>query len=293
MKLLLFDRGLIDGATVSRLKALGVDSRGGSRTAPTPQARDGPLDRRPGPRRTRPGALGAPRPPQAPGPSAPARPPRARRAPRGRPPKDPRTEAPGSRPQAPRAHPRVHRIQIEYKWIEPSRVWETCTVPVNVLLVRNHYADGETLDWALASTRVFADPLEMWTTYRLRPAIEEDHRQEKCFWDMTRFRSPAFSLVVNQVLFVELAYSLIQIFLRQIERGDLLGRSRQRLLDALLPTENKIVLYYRQRFGFFTPYEHQELLLTLRDGARRKLLGKTRRLRRAQLAPPDLPWRTP
>ena len=72
-----------------------------------------------------------------------------------------------------------------------------------------------------------------------------------------------------------------------------LGRSRQRLLDALLPTENKIVLYYRQRFGFFTPYEHQELLLTLRDGARRKLLGKTRRLRRAQLAPPDLPWRTP
>jgi len=110
---------------------------------------------------------------------------------------------------------------------------------------------------------------------------------------MTRFRSPAFSLVVNQVLFVELAYSLIQIFLRQAERGDLVGATRQRLLDALLPQENQITLYTRQRFGLFASYEYQELLLTLPEGARRKALGKTRRLRRAQLRPPDLPWRRP
>ncbi len=166
-------------------------------------------------------------------------------------------------------------------------------VPVTDLLVRNHNANGEPLEWALASTRVFADPLEMWTTYRLRPAIEEAPRQEKCFWDMTRFRSPAFSLVVHQVLFVELAYSLIQIFLRQAERGDLAGATRQRLLDALLPQENQIALYTRQHYGLFPSYEYQELLLTLPEGARRKALGKTRRLRRAQLRPPDLPWRRP
>ena len=180
---------------------------------------------------------------------------------------------------------------IEYHFIEPSRVWESCTVPVSVLLMKNHYATGEVLDWALASTREFADPFDMWHAYGLRAAVQEDHWQAKCFWDMTHFRSTALSHVVNRIIFVELAASLIQIFLRKVGRNELAGRTRQRVLDALLPNRNKLVLYYQQRFGTFDPYEHQELLLPLRDGARRKVLGKTRRLRRAQLGPPDLPWR--
>jgi hypothetical protein len=283
MKLLLFDRGLIDGATVGRLKALGVDSLFPLKHGMdlwTDAAALAALDPAPWARHVLPKPTAPPPPPDRPEPVA------RREAARQKTLARQRREA-GPKPPA-------HTLEsIEYKWIEPSRVWETCDVPVNVLLLRNHYANGESLQWALASTRVFADPLDMWTTYRLRPAVEEDHRQEKCFWDMTRFRSPAFSLVVNQVLFVELAYSLIQIFLRQAERGDLAGATRQRLLDALLPQENQITLYTRQRFGLFASYEYQELLLTLPEGARRKALGKTRRLRRAQLRPPDLPWRRP
>ena len=158
-------------------------------------------------------------------------------------------------------------------------------------LVNNHYANGDVLEWALASTRTFSDPLNMWHTYRLRDSIEEDHRQEKCFWDMSHFRSTAFSLVVNQIVFVELAYSLIQIFLRKMDQNELLGKTRQRFLDSPMPQQNKMALYYKQRFGMFNVYEYQELLLTLREGARRKVLGKTRRLRRSQLYPPELPWR--
>jgi hypothetical protein len=283
MKLLLFDRGLIDGPTVAALKRRGVDS-----LFPLKHGMDLWTDAEVLAQHD-----GLPwqhhrlLPPPAP-PPRPDRPePVARReAARQKTLRRKREEA-GPLP------PRRTLEAIDTHWIPPSRVWTSCDVPVAVLLLRNHYANGETLDWALASTRTFDHPFDLYTTYRRRPDIEEDHRQEKCFWDLTAFRSTAFSLVVNQILFVELAYSLIQIFLRQIDRGDLLGRSRQRLLDALLPQENKVVLYFRQRFGFFTPYEHQELLLTVRDGARRKLLGKTRRLRRAQLAPPDLPWRTP
>ena len=51
------------------------------------------------------------------------------------------------------------------------------------------------------------------------------------------------------------------------------------------------VLYHQQRFGLFSIYEYQELLLGLREGARRKVLGKTRKLRRVQLRPPERPWR--
>ena len=283
MKLLLYDRGLIDGKTVGRLKRLGVDSlfplkhgmdlwtdaEALAAADPTPWARHV-----------------LPRPPAPPPPAERPEPVARREAARQK------TLARQRKEAGPPAPARTLE-SVDYKWLEPCRVWETCDVPVNVLLVRHHYANGEDLAWALASTRLFDEPLDLWTTYRLRGDIEEDHRQEKCFWDMTRFRTTAFPLVVNRVLFVELASSLIQIFLRQIERGELAGASRQRLLDALLPQENKVALYYRQRFGHFTSYEYQELLLTLPEGARRRALGQTRRLRRAQLRPPDLPWRLP
>lgn len=281
MKLLVFDRGLIDGPTIARLKGLGVDSlfplkRGMDlwEDAKTLARHDGTPWRR----------HAIPKPPAAPPP--PERPETLvrRETARQKTLADRRDEA-GPLPPA-------HTLEaIDYKWIDPSTVWDTCDAPVAVLLVRNHYANGDRLDWALASTGVFPDPLDMWTTYRCRPTVEEDHRQEKCFWDMTHFRSTSLSLVVHQVLFVELAYSLIQIFLRRVGRDELVGRTRQRLLDSLLPHESKVALYYKQRFGMFTAYEHQELLLTLREGARRKALGKTRRLRRAQQRPPDLPWR--
>jgi len=279
MKLLVHDRGLVDGETVSRLKGLGVDSlfplkRGMDvwEDAKVLAAYEDRAWRR----------YDLPRPAPPP-------------IPKDRPPAVARREAQRQRTlqargRAPCAPARA-LTGIEYQYVEPSRVWERRRVPVTVLLIKNHYAHGETLDWALASTREFPDPLQMWTTYRLRPVIEEDHRQDKCFWDMTPFRSPALAHVVNRIVFVELAASLIQIFLRQVERSDLVGRTRQRLLDALRPNQKKIALYCDQRFGLFDPYEYQELLLTLRDGARRKVLGKTRRLRRSQQTPPDLPWR--
>ena len=38
--------------------------------------------------------------------------------------------------------------------------------------------------------------------YGLRTDIEERHRQVKCFWDLTRIHSTAWSLIVNQLVFV-------------------------------------------------------------------------------------------
>ena len=281
MKLLIYDRGLIDGKTVARLKHIGVDSlfplKHGMdlwEDAKVLARHDGaPWLRHDIPKPTPP-----PVPPERPETIA------RREAARQKTLEDRRKQAD---PQPP-----ARTLEwIEYKWIEPSTVWESCDVPVSVLLLRNHYANGDSLEWALASTRVFGDPFDMYTAYQLRPTIEEDHRQEKCFWDMTGFRCPSFPQVVNRVLFVELASSLVQIFVRQIERGELAGTTRQRLLDSLLPQENQVALYCQGRYGLFTVYEYQELLLTLTDGPRRKVLGKTRRFRRAQHRPPEQPWR--
>ena len=282
MKLLIYDRGLVDGETVGRLKAVGADS-----LFPLKKGMDVWEDAKMLAAYQRGPWVRYDLPPPAPVPPPPDRPEVVRRR------EAKRQETLRKKREEAGPEPPVHQLEwIEHCWIEPSRLWKTCPVPISVLLVRNHYADGQTLEWALGSTRVFAEPWEMWNHYALRPAIEEEHRQEKCFWDMSHFRSTSFSLVVNQVVFVELASSLIQLFLRNLGREEWIGRMRKRLLELLLPNEYKIIVYFQQRFGLFSIHEYEEILLTLREGARRRLLGKVRQLRRAQCTPPDLPWRT-
>jgi hypothetical protein len=133
--------------------------------------------------------------------------------------------------------------------------------------------------------------MKVWNDYRLRVSIEERHRQMKCFWDLTHFRSQAYSLVVNQVIFMVLAYSLMQCFLLKCEREDLTGATRRRLLDQLLPTGQKVCVYRDNYVGYFTPLELLSETLSLSEGPKRRLLGTVRRLCSSSLAAPDLPIR--
>ncbi len=96
---------------------------------------------------------------------------------------------------------------------------------------------------------------------------------------MTRFTSRAFSLVLNQVVFVLLAYNLLQVFVRTHRQPSFSRRSRPRQLDLAMTTSAVIIIYAENRFATFTPFEYTELLLTLGEEARQKVLRKTRRLR--------------
>lgn len=70
----------------------------------------------------------------------------------------------------------------------------------------------------LLDTKPISSGAEIRNLYRLRPAIEERHRQLKCFSGIDEFSSRAFSLVVNQVTFVLLTYSLLQWYLLRTQR---------------------------------------------------------------------------
>ena len=85
--------------------------------------------------------------------------------------------------------------------------------------------------------------------------IEERHRQVKCFWDLTRFQSTAWSLVVNQLVFVCLTYSLLQIHLLRQGHQELNRRTRP-TTRRLLPDGDRVIIYRQQCFGFFTLLEH-------------------------------------
>ena len=63
-------------------------------------------------------------------------------------------------------------------------------------------------------------------------------------------------------------------------RKQLNPKTRTRLLELLRPTTTVILIYYQNYVACLSPLKHQELVLTLNEQARKKILTKTRRLRR-------------
>jgi hypothetical protein len=173
------------------------------------------------------------------------------------------------------------RVRSEVAAVSRVETFSSCPIPLNVLLNRETHADGHVDYWILLDTAPIPKPASTRQEYELRVTIEERHRQLKCFSDLESFPSRAFSLVVHQVVFVLLTYSLLQWFLLRIGRKELNPKTRSRILEMLRPTLTVIVIYYQNYLACLTPLQHQELVLTLSEPARKKILAKTRRLRRS------------
>ena len=158
--------------------------------------------------------------------------------------------------------------------------WSACTVPLNVVANRDHYADGHVETWLLLDTREVEDPREVRLEYRLRTAVEERYRQLKCFSDLTHFTSRALSLVLNQIVFVLLAYSLLQIYLVGKGRDELNKKTLPLIRRQLLPSANYLIVCWHNFYGLFDPYEYTQYILSLGEAARRKIAEKSRRMSR-------------
>ena len=160
--------------------------------------------------------------------------------------------------------------------------WSQCPVPLTAVVNRDRDEHGQTHDWVLVSTTDRFSAAQIRSTYELRPAIEERHRQYKCFWDLTRMHSCAFSLVVNQALMVLLAYTLVQAHLVLRQRQSLTRGVWERTWQLLSPTLEVVAVYYRQRFCLLTLAEFARILLEVAEPVRGKLRDKLRRLEREQ-----------
>jgi len=158
--------------------------------------------------------------------------------------------------------------------------WTDCTVPLTAVVSREIDQDGNAEHWILVTTSSSFNAPHIRSTYALRTAIEERHRQYKCFWDLAQMPSRKFSLVVNQVLFVLLAYTLLQAHLFLRHRQQTNPRTRGRLLQLLNPTVELVVVYYQQRFCLLSMAEFAVLLLELEEAARAQLLPRMKQLQR-------------
>jgi len=134
---------------------------------------------------------------------------------------------------------------------------------------REVYADGHVDYWVLVDTARIRQPADTRQEYALRETIEERHRQLKCFSDLEAFTSRAFNVIANQVVFVLLTYGLLQGYLLRIRRKALTAKTPPRTLELLRPTLTVMVIYYQNYMAFLTPLQHQELVLTLSESARK------------------------
>jgi len=160
--------------------------------------------------------------------------------------------------------------------------WSQCPVPLTAVVNRERDEHGQTKDWVLVTTAERFTAAQIRSTYELRAAIEERHRQYKCFWDLTRMHACAFSLVVNQALFVLLAYTLVQAHLVLRQRQGLNRGVWDYTRRLLSPSLEVVAVYYRQRFCLLTLAEFGRILLDLTDPARGKLREKLGRIEQEQ-----------
>jgi hypothetical protein len=172
---------------------------------------------------------------------------------------------------------KIH-VKSEVAAIGDFKSWSSCPVPIHVVVNRETYADGHQNHWLLLDTRPIEDPQKIRQEYHVRTAIEERHRQLKCFANLARFTAQVFTLIANQVVFTILAYSLFQIFVKTTSQGDLNAKTPPRVRQEILPSAANVVIYCQNYFAFLAPIEFMEILLTLDNEARLKALAKTRAL---------------
>jgi hypothetical protein len=182
--------------------------------------------------------------------------------------------------QQPPSPPEKVLIKKEAAAIGEFRRWSSCTVPLSVVANREHYGDGHQDLWFLIDTRQAKKPDQFQQEYPLRVSAEERYRQLKCFSDLTRFTSRAFSMVVNQVLFIMLAYNLLQIYLLHRGRKELNQKTLPHIRQQLFPSDNHILVYYQNYYGLFAPFELIGFVVAPHEQARIQIAGTCRRIGR-------------
>jgi hypothetical protein len=182
--------------------------------------------------------------------------------------------------EKPATPPEDTLVYREAAVIDQFRSWSSCNIPLSVVANKEIYADGHEKIWLLIDTRDVKDPREERQEYHLRIATEERYRQVKCFIDLTKFTSRAFSMVTNQVVFTMLAYNLLQLHLFRQRRKKLNQKTLPHIRQQLLPSDNHIIVYYQNYYALFRPFELVQFLVELPEEPRKKIARKCRRIGR-------------
>jgi hypothetical protein len=162
--------------------------------------------------------------------------------------------------------------QIMITRLRELTTWTSCPAPLDLVLCRDPQHEDLNHCWGILSTaqneREATPPVKR---YHLRVHIEERHRHLKCFWDLARFTSPNLAMVVNQIIFTALTYSLLQQQILRQARKALNKATKRRLLEELATAPTYITVFTDQYYGMFHNLEYTDMALSVSEEARQKL----------------------
>lgn len=185
--------------------------------------------------------------------------------------------------KAPPPDPAHVLVRTEICPIQDFNSWSEGGVPINVLLIRETYADQHQDQWALMDTRPARSQSK--DQYGLRTKIEERHRLLKCFHDLSDFHSRCVSVIAAQVVFILLSYTLRQWQLWKFRQQDLAGKSPGLLGRQLNMHSEHVVIYHEHAYTRMPLLTFSRELLELAAEARAKALTKLRHLEQSFLTP--------
>lgn len=189
------------------------------------------------------------------------------------------------RAQLPPPPPAEVRTCTEFCALQDFTSWTAATVPLQVVCLREHYADGHYDAWALLTTHRSAPALQLIGLYPRRTAIEERHRQLKCFYDLSRFRSRSFNAISAQVVMILLTYTLRQWQLWKFLDEMLARLTPEQLLHHLNVRQQWVVIYLGYAYTQMPLISFTREVLQLEPPARDKALKKIQALEQTLLEP--------
>jgi hypothetical protein len=164
--------------------------------------------------------------------------------------------------------------------IDRTTSFEGCPVPLDVVVCTPDKNPRGDAAWAIMTTAEDATAAAVVDRYGLRVGIEERHRHIKCFWDIADFQSPDQELVVNQVVFTLLTYSLLQQHLLRRGRKALNKATKSRMIENLVPVAEHVTVFTDQQYARFTACEYTLMVMDVPDSARARLRARLVRRQR-------------
>lgn len=169
--------------------------------------------------------------------------------------------------------------------LEGFTSWSSCPVPVEIVLSRPVGSQDPAAGWALLTTAAKVAPVRLVQRYRLRTDIEERHRQLKCFYDLSDFRSRSLNAITAQLFFILLAYTLRQWQLWTLQQTVWSGLSPEQLQQRLAVHDQWVVIYHQMAYVQLPLPTFIREVLELEGAARARARAKIKELEQRLLAP--------
>jgi hypothetical protein len=185
------------------------------------------------------------------------------------------------------ADPAQVLTQRQFCWLKGFNSWSEATVPIHVLLMRERYADGHVQEWGLMTTREYLNVQQPREDYQHRTKIEERHRLLKCFHDLSDFCSRDFNVITAQVVFILLSYTLRQWQLWKLHQEQWAGGTPGLMRRRLNLRKQYVVIYLAHAYAQMPLIRFMREVLELEPEARQKALAKVRKLEECLLHPLD------